>query len=64
MKTYAFELRADGMTFWVRVQASNISRAKTIVLDWQKCPERSIQSWHIVPTEKQIAKTKSLLRGI
>lgn len=42
MKTYAFELRHDGGHYFIRVQASSIKGAKSMVMKAEKCPARSI----------------------
>lgn len=48
MKTYAFELAHDGGRYFVRVQASSMKEARRIVMDIEKCPERSIVWAHRV----------------
>lgn len=64
MKTYEFTLKHDGGTATVQVTASTLGAAKYIVLNSEKCPETAITSWRVVPTARQIRKTKNLLRGI
>lgn len=48
IKTYAFELKSDTGSYFVRVYASSWKSAINIVCDWQKCPKRAIINKHIV----------------
>ena len=63
MKTYEFIIKHDNGKVTLRTSADNLEAAKLIIMKAEGCPERSITSWRIVPTAKQIKKTKNLLRG-
>ena len=63
-KTYEFTMTHDGGIVNIRTSAQSLEAAKTIVLNAELAPESSIKSWRVVPTHKQIRRTKSLLRGI
>jgi hypothetical protein len=64
MKKFEFLLNSDSGEYYLTVTAQNYGAAEKIVLDSEKCPKRSIRSWRVVPTAKQIKKTKSLMRGL
>lgn len=64
MKTYEFHLNHDGGKASIRIQDNDVNSAKRRVLEQENAPESAIQSWRVVPTERQIRKTKNLLRGI
>ncbi len=64
MKTYEFGIHHDNGDIVLRVRANSLLEAKTQVVQSEKCPDRSITFWRIVPTIRQIKRTKSLLRGI
>lgn len=64
MKTYEFTLKHDNGTVKIRTSADNLEAAKLIIIKSEGCPERAITAWRIIPTAKQIRKTKNLLRGI
>lgn len=64
MKTYELALKHDQGTVTLRTRAANIQAAKEIICKAENCPESAIQWWRVVPTAKQIKKTKSLMRGI
>jgi hypothetical protein len=64
MKTFEFILKHDAGTVTICTRADSLEVAKKIVLDAERAPERAIKSWRVVPTAKQVAKTKSLMRGI
>ncbi len=64
MKTYEIALRHNAGTVTIRTRATDISAAKALVCASEKCPESAVAWWRIIPTPRQIARTKSLLRGI
>jgi hypothetical protein len=64
MKTYTFGLKHDSGEASITVRADDVNEAKKMVMDLEKCPERAITWWRIVPTTRQIQKTKNLLRGL
>jgi hypothetical protein len=63
MKTYELTLRRDDTTT-KRISAESISDAKRIACDEEGLPLSAVVCWSVIPTAKQITKTKSLLRGI
>lgn len=64
MKTYRIGLKHDNGTAEIGVQANSIQEAKKLIMELEKFPESAMTYWAVVPTKKQIARTKSLLRGI
>lgn len=64
MKTYEFGLKHDDGMVNIRVHAEDLAEARKIALDIEKAPENAIRWWRVVPTQKQIQKTKNLMRGI
>lgn len=64
MKTYEFTIKHDSGTVTVRTSATDISAAQEIVCASECCPRSALSSWRIVPTARQIAKTKNLLRSL
>jgi len=63
-KTYEFTLKHDSGFINIRTASHSLESAKKLVLDSELAPESAIKSWRVVPTAKQIKRTKSLLRGI
>lgn len=64
MKIYRFGLRHDKGETTVEVRASNLDEAKKLAMEIEQCPGLAITWISVVPTQKQINKTKNLLRGI
>ncbi len=64
MKTYEFTLKHDAGHVTLRIRANNLPAAQKVVLDAEKAPASAIQYWRVVPTAKQVSRTKSLLRGL
>lgn len=64
MKTYDITLGHDAGSVTIRVRATCINSAIGIVCDAEKAPRSAVTTWRIIPTARQIAKTKSLLRSI
>ena len=64
MKTYIIGLHHDDGDTSISVRANSIEEAKKLVMDIEKCPERSITWFSVKPSNKQVERTKSLLRGI
>lgn len=64
MKTYEITLKHDNGNAVFRLRADSISEAQTALLEMEKAPPSAVVCWRVVPTKKQIAKTKNLMRGI
>lgn len=64
MKTYEFQFKHDGGSTVIRTTGTDVNSAKRKVLEAEKAPESAIGWWRVVPTQKQINKTKNLLRNI
>lgn len=64
IKRYEFGVRHDSGTLKIRTAASSLEAAKNIVMQAEGCPEGAITSWRIIPTARQLKKTKSLMRGL
>lgn len=64
MKTYEITLKHEGEDVTARTQADNITTAKESVCADYGVPVSAVHYWRVVPTKKQIARTKSLMRGI
>ncbi len=64
MKTYRIQVKHDSGEQGFLIRAESIQQAKEAVMAAEGCPERAIIWWSVVPTKKQIARTKSLMRGI
>lgn len=61
MKTYEFGLTHDHGNVTLRASADTLEAAKQIILTAEKAPASAITWWRVVPTAKQIKKTKSLM---
>jgi hypothetical protein len=64
MKTYEITLRHDAGTITLGFRADSYADAKKAILEAEGAPESAIVTWRVVPTARQIRKTKSLMRGI
>ena len=64
MKTYELTVKHDNGEVTIRVRARNVEMAHQMVENAEGCPRSAIYTWRIVPTKKQIQRTKNLLRGI
>lgn len=64
MKTYEITLKHDAGTVKARATASSYQAAIELVCLAEKAPTSAVQTWRIIPTAKQIARTKSLMRGL
>ncbi len=66
MKTYEIQIhRKDSVV--TRVQADSLTEAKQIAAAFEGVDANNAESfgyWRIIPTAKQIRKTKSLMRGL
>lgn len=64
MKTFEITLKHNGGLCSFRVHGKDYATAKANLLRAEKAPEGAVQTWRVVPTAKQITKTKSLMRGL
>ena len=64
MKTYRIYVRHDNGEQGFHIRAGSIQQAKEMLMTMEKCPESAIIHWYVVPTLKQIKRTKSLMRGL
>lgn len=64
MKTYEITLRHDSGTVTLRTKADSIEAAKRMVCEAEGAPTSAVAYWRVVPTARQIKRTKSLLRSI
>lgn len=64
MKHYLVNLQHDGGNITAETFASSIERAKALVCNAEKAPLSAVKWWQVVPTPKQIRRTKSLLRNL
>lgn len=64
MRLYELTLCHDNGRAKIRVPARNVKQAYERVCNLEGCPERAIQSWRVIPTKKQLAKTKTLMRSL
>jgi len=62
MKTFEIRLKHDHGEVSVYTRARTIDAAKQIVLEAENAPAAAILWWRVVPTRRQIQKTKNLLR--
>lgn len=61
MKTYEIALSTDSGDVVFRVGAKDIQSAQTLLLSLERAPVSAVKWWRVVPTAKQIRKTKSLM---
>lgn len=64
MKKYEIEVKHDNGSFKITVTARNIEAAQKMVMNAENCPPSALGSWRVVPTARQIAKTKRLMSGL
>lgn len=64
MKKYMVKLLSDSGPVMFHLYADSIDSARQTVATAENAPLSSIQFAGVVPTKKQIKKTKSLMRGI
>lgn len=64
MKTYEITLKHDSGTVALRTRAESIEAAKRMICEAERAPESAVACWRVVPTARQIKRTKSLLRSI
>jgi len=64
MKTYEFTLKHDAGEVTIRTRAASVEAAKREILDAERAPEGAIKYWCVVPTARQIQKTKNLMRNL
>ena len=58
MHSYTAWLKHDGGKASITIQASDIAQAKKIVLEIEKCPERSIEFLGRTPSKRDIKQAK------
>lgn len=64
MKSYEFNIKtADGVKT-VRQMGEDVSDAKYRVCRSENVQSSAISWWRVIPTDRQIARTKSLLRSL
>ena len=63
-KTYEISLKHDAGEVTIRLRASSYLAAIEQACNAEKAPKCAVQSWRVIPTARQIARTKSLMRGI
>lgn len=61
MKKFEIEVKHDNGNFKITVTARNIEAAKMMVMIAENCPPSALGWWRVVPTARQIAKTKRLM---
>ena len=64
MKAYRIQVKHDSGEIILRVRAQNIQAAKKMIMATEGCPERAIGWIAVIPTQKQIQKTKNLLHSL
>jgi hypothetical protein len=64
MKNFIFTLKHDNGAVNIGIRAENLKAAQQQLMNSEKCPLSAIQTWWIIPTAKEIQKTKNLLRGL
>lgn len=64
MKTYQFQINHDKGSQIFNITGSDVNSAKQSLLTLENAPESAIQWWRVVPTAKQIKKTKNMLRNL
>ena len=64
MKSYKIQVKHDQGEQGFLIRADSIQEAKEIVMRLEGCPERAILYWSVVPTKRQIERTKNMLRGL
>lgn len=62
MKTYSITLRHDAGEVTLQTRAENISEAQRLVCNAECAPLSAVKSWRVVPTARQIRRTKSRMR--
>lgn len=64
-KQYEITLRSGGDGEKnIRTRASSVEAAMTQVCDAEGVSRKAVVTWRVVPTSRQLAKTKSLMRGL
>ena len=64
MKAYEITLTHDAGEVTIRTHAGTIFAAIENVCNAEKAPRSAVKTWRVVPTAKQIARTKNLLRSL
>jgi hypothetical protein len=64
MKTFEITLKHDGGQVTIRTRATCLAMAQNIALTAEKAPRSALAYWGIVPTQRQIARTKNMLRNL
>lgn len=64
MKQFEFEIKHDNGTITLRTFARNLEEAQNVICKAEDCPRSALGYWRIVPTKKQLAKTKRLMQNI
>ena len=64
MKTFELTLQHDKSKVTIRTHAESLAAAKRIACAAEAAPESAIVTWRVVPTKRQIARTKRWLGGM
>lgn len=64
MKTYEVTLSSDSGPVTIRTSAATSHQAIGSVCAAEKAPRSAVTTWRVIPTARQIAKTKNLMRGL
>ena len=64
MKTFELTLQQDKDKVTIRTRAMSLAAAKRIACAAEAAPESAIVTWRVVPTKRQIARTKRWLGGM
>jgi hypothetical protein len=63
-KQFKFEIKRNNAITSIRVFAKDFESAKDLVCKAEGCDRSAVMSWVVVPTKKQLAKTKRLMQGL
>ncbi len=64
MKTFELTLQHNKGKVTIRTRAESLSDARRIACAAEAAPESAIVTWRVVPTKRQIARTKRWLGGM
>lgn len=64
MKTFEVTLANSAGGVTIRLCSSTYQEAIKTACNVERAPESAVKTWRVVPTARQIARTKSLLRSI
>lgn len=64
MKTFTIAINRPAGDAICTIHADNLHIAIATACEMVKAPIEAVKYWHMVPTARQLAKTKSLMRSL